>query len=82
MRLTMPDEIADLVHRERRHTGITSETNLITSPLDKGLDVLARPRTDADLTLSNSQIGISFIVLVLFLERNVGYALTLCLFKE
>ena len=58
MSLISPDKVTDSVHREWSKTRVTSQANLIASPLYKSLDVLACPRAYTNLTLGRGQVRI------------------------
>ncbi len=71
MSLISTDKVTDSVHREWSKTRVTSQANLVASPLYESLDVLACPRAYINLTMGRGQVRVRFKVIVKFFERDV-----------
>ena len=71
MSLVATNEVAGLIDGKRHHGRITSETDLVTSPLDESFNTFSRARANTNLSLDDSQVGICLEVLVELFEGNV-----------
>ena len=71
MRLVAADEVTNKLNGKWCRRWISTESELVTCPLDEGFDVFPRPRSDTDLSLGHCEVGVRLEVLVEFFEADI-----------